>query len=57
MARKRSGLEQVRRDMYLGQRTIGDFQAAQRGPAVLGRRLARRDLTRALFRILRQMGR
>jgi hypothetical protein len=56
MARKRSGLEQVRRDMYLGQRTIGDFQAAQRGPATLGKRLVRRDLTRAFFRALRQFG-
>lgn len=53
MARKRSGIEQVRRDSYLLSRTLGDFQAARRGPAVLGKRLVRRDLTRTFFRILR----
>lgn len=26
--RQRSGLGQIRRDMYLGQRTVGDFEAA-----------------------------
>ena len=57
MARSRSELEQVRRAAYKLQRGIGDYQAAQRGPAVLGRRLARRDLTRTLFRILRQAAR
>ena len=56
MARSRSELEQVRRAAYKLQRGIGDYQAAQRGPAVLGKRLVRRDLTRTLFRILRQMG-
>jgi hypothetical protein len=56
MARKRSGIEEVRRDLYLGQRALGDFQAARRGPAPLARRLARRDLTRAFFRFLRQAG-
>jgi len=52
----RSDLEQIRRAMYKGQRAIGDFQAARRGPDVLARRLVRRDLTRALFRVLRQFG-
>ena len=56
MARRRSDLEQVRRALYFGQRSIGDFQAAQRGPAVLGKRLARRSLTRELFRVLGQFG-
>jgi hypothetical protein len=36
--------------MYLGQRTIGDYQAARRG--TLGKRLARRYVTRALMRSL-----
>jgi hypothetical protein len=53
----RSGFEQVRRSLYKTQRLMGDAEAAQRGPAVLGRRLARRDLTRAFFRVLRQMSR
>lgn len=57
MARQRSALRQIQRDAYLISRTAGDLSAAQRGPAVLGKRLVRRDLTRALFRILRQMGR
>lgn len=57
MARRTSDLEQVRRAAYRLQRGIGDVQAARRGPAVLGRRLARRRLTRTLFRIVRGFGR
>lgn len=57
MARKRSGIEQVRRDSYLLSRTLGDYQAAERGPVPLGKRLARRSLTRTLFRILRDASR
>ena len=52
----RSAWNQVRRDLYLTQRTMGDLSAAQRGPAVLGKRLVRRSLTRELFRVLRQFG-
>lgn len=44
---------QVRRTMYLGQRTIGDVQAAQRGPDVLGKRLVRRAVVRSIFRMFR----
>ena len=43
-------LEQIRRSLYLGQRAIGDYQAARRG--TLGRRLARRYATRAIMRSL-----
>jgi len=50
----RSAWNQVRRDLYLTQRTMGDVSAAKRG--TLGKRLARRDLTRALFRVLRGFG-
>ena len=57
MARERSDLERIRRGLYKTQRTIGDVQAARRGSAVLGRRLVRRDLTRAFFRMLREMSR
>jgi hypothetical protein len=39
--------------MYLGQRDIGDVQAAERGPNVLARRLVRRKVTRSLFRLLK----
>lgn len=39
---------QVRRYLYLSQRTIGDYQAARRG--TLPRRLARRSLTRVIMR-------
>jgi len=45
-------LEQIRRGLYLGQRTIGDYQAGRRGPAILGRRLARRTITRTIMRSL-----
>ena len=53
MARRRSDIERIRRGLYFAQRDLGDFQAAQRGPAVLGTRLARRSLTRTLFSLLR----
>lgn len=53
MTRRRSLLSQVRRDAYLTQRGIGDFQAAERGPAPLAKRLVRRQLTRAFFKALR----
>lgn len=49
--RKRGTLSQVRRSLYLTQRTIGDVQAAQRG--TLARRVARRSLVRALLRGVR----
>jgi hypothetical protein len=52
----RSALRQIQRNAHLISRTAGDLGAAQRGPAVLGKRLARRDLTRTFFRVLRQMG-
>jgi len=55
MARSRSDLERIRRAAYFLQRDIGDYQAARRGPAVLGKRLARRSATREFFRLLRQM--
>ena len=54
--KQRSALKQVQRDAYLISRTAGDLSAAQRGPVVLGRRLARRSLTRTLFRVLRSAG-
>lgn len=44
-------LEEIRRSMYLGQRTIGDYQALRRGgPARLGKRLVRRAVTKRLMR-------
>jgi hypothetical protein len=43
-------LEEIRRGLYLGQRAIGDYQAARRD--TLGRRLARRTITRTLMRSL-----
>ena len=57
MARQRSALRQIQRDAHLISRTAGDIDAARRGPDVLARRLVRRDLTRAFFRVLRQMSR
>jgi hypothetical protein len=41
-------LESVRRGLYLGQRTIGDYQALRRGR--LGKRLVCRAVTRRLMR-------
>jgi hypothetical protein len=53
----RSAWNQVRRDSYLLSRTMGDLSAAKRGPVPLGKRIARRDLTRTIFRLLRQLSR
>lgn len=47
---RRSSVEQLRRDLYLGQRTIGDMQALSRGR--IGRRLIRRSVTRSLMKAL-----
>lgn len=46
-------LEQLRRLLYKSQQRIGDYQAAERGPDVLAKRLIRRSITRAIFRGLR----
>lgn len=45
-----STLSQVRRDLYLAQRGLGDYQAAMRGPGVLGKRILRRHVTRRVGR-------
>lgn len=45
-------VEHIRRNLYLGQRTLGDLQAAARGPGPLARRLVRRRVTRSLLRSL-----
>lgn len=52
--RQQSGLEQFRRTLYRTQRGIGDFEAAQRGPGVLAKRIIRRKATGGFFRLLRQ---
>lgn len=49
----RSTLTQLRRTLYLAQRDIGDAQAAGRGPKPLAKRIARRKVTRSLFRLLK----
>jgi hypothetical protein len=48
---KRSTLSQLRRTLYLSQRAMGDYQAAQRGR--LAKRLVRRSVTRSVFRLFR----
>lgn len=53
MARSRSAVTQVRRALYKTQRGLGDVQAAERGPQVLAKRIARRKATRAMFRLFR----
>ena len=52
-ARRLSTWERVRRDMYKTQRAMGDVSAAARGPVPLARRLARRRVTRSVFRLFR----
>lgn len=51
--RRRSAVTQVRRDLHLTERALGDAQAARRGPEALVRRVARRQIARALFRLFR----
>ncbi len=51
MRRRRDPLRQVQRASYLTSRGLGDFRAAKRG--TLPKRVARRSLTRALFRAFR----
>jgi hypothetical protein len=43
-------LESTRRALYLSQRAIGSYQAAQRGPKPLCKRLVRRTVTRQLMK-------
>ena len=46
-------IEHIRRNLYYGQRALGDVAAFQRGGALgLGRRLVRRRVTRTLMRSL-----
>jgi hypothetical protein len=56
MARRKSGLGQLRRVLYLTQRTIGDVEAARRDPAVLAKRLIRRRERRLVGRVLSRWG-
>ena len=44
-------LAKLQRTLYLAQRSVGDVRAARRGPDVLAKRVARRTVTRNLFRI------
>ncbi|HXB50325.1 MAG TPA: hypothetical protein VNW50_21405 [Streptosporangiaceae bacterium] len=44
-------IQELRRGLYFGQRSIGDLEALQRGGAIgLGKRLMRRKVARALMR-------
>lgn len=52
----RSNLETVRRALYFTQRSIGDVQAAQRGPTKLAKRLLRRQERRVIGRFLSRWG-
>jgi hypothetical protein len=49
----RSFLSQVRRNLYLTQRALGDAQAASRGPGPYAKRIVRRRVTRAAFWLFR----
>lgn len=49
-------LRRLERDLYLASRTVGDVNAAQRGPDVLARRVARRVIRRNLFRLFGSRG-
>ena len=49
--RKRSALKQLQRSAYLTSRAAGDLSAARRGHLI--KRVARRSLTRNLFRLFR----
>ena len=53
MTGRRSTARRAQRELYLASRTAGDIAAAQSGPQALAKRVARRALTRALFRAFR----
>lgn len=52
MARKRSGISQVRSSLYSLARLLGDISAASKGPDAMAKRLARRAAGKATGRIL-----
>lgn len=52
MTRRRSPIDQYRRDLYLAQRAMGDAQAASRGR--LGQRLIKRAIHRREIGLLRR---
>jgi hypothetical protein len=52
-----SFLKRLQRDSYLISRAAGDADAARRGPAVLAKRIARREITRRGFSLLRRITR
>ncbi len=53
IARKRSGPSQLRRALYLTQRSIGDVQAAERSSGTYARRRVHRRATRAVSRLFK----
>lgn len=53
MTHKRSFLSQLQRDSYLVSRAAGDAHAAERGPEPLVKRIVRRKVTRAAFRLFK----
>lgn len=44
-------LKRIQRAAYFTSRTAGDLDAARRGPDVLAKRIARRIVTREIFRL------
>jgi len=51
--RKTSSIRSARRTLHLAERGLGDYQAMMKGPGTYAKRIARRSLTRSLFRLLR----
>lgn len=48
-------MSSLRRSLYRASRTLGDMEAAERGPKVLGRRLVRRRVYREQGRLTRKI--
>jgi len=53
----KSMFERIRRALYKTQRTMGDVEAAERGPDVLAKRLIRRHVTRHVGRYYNRLWR
>lgn len=53
MTKKRSTISSARRTLHFAERGLGDYQAMMRGPGTYAKRVARRSLTRSLFRLLK----
>jgi hypothetical protein len=55
--RHETGTRQVERDLYLGQRALGDYRVGvTQGPAALAKRIVKRKIHRKVLGVARRLG-